>query len=275
MDFSNNAFRTRPPCTLSDDNMSHTKLVQACRFDWAAGPEDTAASTPLVPAPAPVRASFTTPNSNTRTNRLTPCRGRLYHQLTCSHRIRTDLVDDCGPNCVEPQGVVCQVPFYCKECVEKESTGIWKTREATHNALYPPMEQMTPEVYNTWYDERRRLEADLQRDRQVYEFKLKANTRPTNICSALEMSQEEADIASELDSLSLLMASNESTNNYSQPQRHRFSLPNDASEQLHWGLNSLALDRGSCGVEYSSAQRAQQSRTMNEEELWKQAREHD
>ncbi|KAF2641916.1 hypothetical protein P280DRAFT_449238 [Massarina eburnea CBS 473.64] len=274
MDFSNNVFQTRSSPTISSDTMSHAKLVQACRFGWAAGTDDgTSASTPA-PAPSLVCPPLTASLEDTRARRLTPCRGRLYHQLTCSHRIRTDLVEDCGPNCLEPHGLISQIPFYCNECVENECANIWNAREANHNALYPSMGQMTREQYNMWYDERRQLEKELAKDRTTYELQLRANTRSTNVSSALEMSKEQADFANELDSLSLsLMTSNEDTGNYEQAQhRHRISLPNDASEQLHWGLNSLALDRGSCGVEYSGTQSVQPLRTMTKEEIWKQAR---
>ena len=254
-----------PPSTPSDDTMSHAKLVQACRFGWAAGPDTT-----NIPAPAPVvHAPLTTSHIDTRAKRLTPCRGRLYHQLTCSHRIRTDLPEDCGPNCLEPYSVIVPVPFYCHECVEKESASTWKAREANHNANHPEISRMTPTEYSTWYSEHSRLQTEHARDRKAYEIQLRASTRPSNISSALEMSKEEAEFASELDSLSIsLMNSREGTSNYVQTQqhRHRFNLPNDASEQLHWGLNSLALDRGSCGIEYSGGQSVQRIRTMREDE---------
>ncbi|KAF1954745.1 hypothetical protein CC80DRAFT_493523 [Byssothecium circinans] len=272
MDFSNNALQMTQSSTLSEDTMSHAKLVQACRFGWAAGPDST--STPS-PAPAPVRAPLTSSYFDTRVKRLTSCRGRLYHQLTCSHRIRTDLPENCGPNCLEPHGMIAPIAFYCHECVEDENAKIWNACEANLNAHYPRIAEMTQDEYSAWYAERNQLEAELARDRKTYELQLRANTRPSNVSSALEMSGEELEFANKLDSLSLsLMSSDEGTSNYVQTQqhRHRISLPNDASEQLHWSLNSLALDRGSCGVEYSGAQPVQPVRTMTEEELWNRAR---
>ena len=279
MDFSNDAFR--PPqsiSTLSDDTMDHAKLVMACRFGWS----NTGLQAPLATQLAPLQAAFTTTSSNDiRTKRFTPCRGRLYHQLSCSHRIRTDVVEDCGFNCLDPLTNASNVPFYCHECVELEAGKIWSQREAQHNSTYPPMDQMTTGQYEQWYNEHRQLEAQYSRDRKIYELELQAKTRPSNLCSAIEASKEEMDFAAELDSLSLAMIpSNDSIIN--QPQTHahhahRVSLPNDASEQLHWGLNALALDRGSCGVEYSATQTANgvptMMRRMDEEELWRKPRE--
>jgi hypothetical protein len=198
-----------------------------------------------------------------------PCRGRLYHQLTCSHRIRTDYVDDCGSNCLEPFGTASKHTFYCQECVNNEATKIKESREAEHNAMYPPIDRMTQEQYERWYEERRQLEAQLVQDCKAYQSEMKMKTRPSNICSALEVSKEEMDFASELEMLSLLMSSTDSTTHRTQPQhRHRVNLPYDASEQLHWGLNSLAIDRGSCGVEYAVSQPAENIRAISKEELW-------
>ena len=135
------------------------------------------------------------------------------------------------------------------------------------------MDQMTKAQYESWYDERCQLEAHFTRDRKIYQTEMRMKTRPSNVCSALEMSKEEMDFAAELDSLSLMMASTDSKTDHTPNQhRHRVSLPNDASEQLHWGLNSLAIDRGSCGVEYTTGQPVQNMRTMSEEELWQRAR---
>ncbi|KAF2247045.1 hypothetical protein BU26DRAFT_340562 [Trematosphaeria pertusa] len=278
MDFSNSAFRIpRSAPTLSNDTMSHTQMVQACRFGWAAGPNSNGTSTPPAPPSAPPRTPATTSTDDTRSRRLIPCRGRLYHQLTCSHRIRTDLVEDCGANCLEPFGAASNTSFYCQECVEKECAKIWEVREARLNALYPPIDQMTKDQYETWYEERRQLEAQFEQEHKRFAVGLKASSRPSNICSALEASREEMDFASELDSLSLsLMSSNDSTSTQIQPTRHRVSLPNDASEQLHWSLNSLAIDRGSCGVEYSASSRTNgvpAMRSMTEDELWRKPRE--
>lgn len=272
MNFSHDAFRTtRPAPTLSNDTMSHAHMVQACRFGWSASPNTTnqppSASTA---AAAPVHHRPTTTLEETRARRLSPCRGRLYHQLACSHRIRTDLVEDCGPNCLEPFGSASSIPFFCRECVDKEAATIWENREAEHNALYPPIEQMTKDQYETWYDEHRRLEARFTQDRRAYEVQVKTNTRPSNICYALELSKEEADFAAEMDALSLSLMSNDSTTGVINPQpRPRVSLPCDAAEQLHWDLNSLTIDRGSCGVEYTAGQPGQPIATRTEEQLWK------
>jgi hypothetical protein len=182
MDFSNNAFRTGPPTTFSDDTMSHATLVQACRFGWAAGPRSGAPGVNLTAtaaqAPVLMRVPLTTDN---RAKRLTPCRGRLYHQLTCSHRIRTDYVDDCGTNCLEPFGTASGPPFYCQECVDNEATKIREVREAEHNAMYPPMDQMTKEQYESWYDERCQLEAQFTRDRKMYPSEMRMKTRPSQV----------------------------------------------------------------------------------------------
>jgi hypothetical protein len=274
MDFTNDVFRQQPTTTYSDDTMGHTQMVQACRFGWAAGPPNGAngATLPAPPAqaPAPMPAPLTTSNDH-RAKRLTPCRGRLYHQLTCSHRIRTDYVDDCGSNCLEPFGAAREPAFYCQECVDVEANKIRESREAEHNAAYPLMHQMTKAQYEQWYDERCQLDAQFARDLKMYQAEIKMKTRPSNVCSAVEMSKEDTEFAAELDSLSLMMSSTDSLTGNPPPQhRHRVSLPNDASEQLHWGLESLAIDRGSCGVEYNTP--AQNPRSLSEEELWRRAR---
>jgi hypothetical protein len=274
MDFSNNAFRMSAPVPkVSDDTMSHTNLVMACRWGWTSTPDpnDSSARTPRSLSKPASSSTF----NNVRAKRFAPCQGRLYHQLLCSHRVRTDLVEDCGANCVEPFGNSSDPAFICIECVQAESIKIWEERKAQHNASYPAMEDMTKEQYDQFYLEHRQLEAEYARDRELYEMELKTQTRPSNICSVQEVSKEEMDFATELDSLSLsLMASNGSTANTSSFEQHardRVSLPTDASEQLHWNLNTLALERGSCGVEYSVASSPNGTPAMrrtSEEELW-------
>jgi hypothetical protein len=282
MDFSNNAFRTPAPSSkVSNDTISHTNLVMACRWGWTSTPEPnaTGAQTPLSASTAPRITTASTFN-NVRTKRFAPCQGRLYHQLLCSHRIRTDLVEDCGSNCVEPFGDAVAAGFICNECVHAEASTIWEARKDAHNAQYPPMEQMTKEQYDQWYVEHRQLEAEFARDRRLYEMELRATMRPSNICSALEASREEAEFANELNSLSLsLMASNSATTEHtqSQPQgRTRTSLPSDASEQLHWNLNSLALDRGACGMEYSATSpetKTPVAQRLDADDLWRRPRD--
>jgi hypothetical protein len=287
MDFSNSAFRapTLMP-QVSDDTMAHTNLVMSCRWGWTSTPPNgTNGQTPQVTSTKAGQSASTSPFNNVRSKRFAPCQGRLYHQLLCSHRIRTDLVDDCGPNCVEPYGNISGLAFICNECVQDEAIRIWEERKAQHNASYPPMEQMTKEQYDQFYLEHRQLEAEYARDRKIYETDLKAKTRPSNICSAQEASKEEREFATELDTLSLsLMASNDSASSHTdlqQQARSRVSLPTDASEQLHWGLsssidlNTLALDRGSCGVEFSATRppdAGSATRHISEEDLWRKPR---
>ncbi|KAF1914751.1 hypothetical protein BDU57DRAFT_519921 [Ampelomyces quisqualis] len=281
MDFSGNAFKSPKLLPqVSDVTMSHANLVMACRWGWTSRTTDpdganaqTSRATPTVqPASAP---SF----NNVRSKRFAPCQGRLYHQLLCSHRIRTDLVEDCGANCVDPFASVSSSAFYCNECVQAEAVKIWEERKAQHYASYPPMEQMTKEHYDQFYREHRQLETEYARDRKVYEMELKAKTQPSNVCSALEGSKEENEFATELESLSLsLKASNDDTVNLGrlQPQaRNRVNLPNDASEQLHWDLNTLALERGSCGVEYSATQTPNGEpvlQRVSDEQIWRKPR---
>ncbi len=138
---------------------------------------------------------------------------------------------------------------------------------------------MSKEQYDQYYEDRRQLEAEFAREHKVYEMELKTRMRPSNICSALEASKEDAEFAAELDSLSLaLMASNSSANEQAQlqiPSRGRLSLPNDASEQLHWNLNTLALDRGSCGIEYltpPSTTRISPVHQLDKDQLWNKPR---
>ena len=250
----------------------------ACRWGWTSTPDPNSnAQTPSPTSLAPQTAAAST--SNVRAKRFAPCQGRLYHQLLCSHRVRTDLVENCGVNCVEPFGDVVDSAFVCNECIEAEAVKIWEERKAQHNATYPPIDQMTKEQYDQYYEEHRHLETEFARDHKIYEMGLKAKTRPSNICSAMEASKDEMDFAAEIDSLSLsMMASNTSTADYQPQNRSRMSLPNDASEQLHWDLNTLALERGACGIEYSAAQPANgipTMRPMTDDELWRKPRGRD
>lgn len=260
--------------------MSHANLVMACQWGWTRSSDpNTAAAHTNFPTSSPSQTAPHSPFNNVRTKRFSPCQGRLYHQLLCSHRVRTDLVEDCGANCVEPLGMATAPAFLCNECMQAEAAKIWDEREAQHNASYPPIDQMTREQYDQWYQEHRQLEDEFARDHKIYEMELRAKTRPSNICSAIEASKEEMEFAAELDSLSLsLMAPNTSTSHENQPQlqaRSRMSLPNDSSEQLHWDLNTLALDRGSCGIEYSASQSNNcdpTTRQLDAEELWRKPR---
>jgi hypothetical protein len=275
MDLPDVAFRIAPSTSkVSDDTMSHANLVMACRWGWtsAPDPDELRAPKPHMTSSQPVSTTFF---NNVRSKRFAPCQGRLYHQLLCSHRIRTDLVEDCGVNCVEPFGNSSGSAFVCNECVQAEAIKIWEERKAQHNASYPAMEQMTKEQYDQFYLEHRQLEAEYARDRKFYEMELKAKTRPSNICSVQEVSKEEMDFATELDTLSLsLLASNNGATHHSplqQQGRDRVSLPTDAAEQLHWDLNTLALERGSCGVEYSVSHSPNGTPAMRrnpEEDLW-------
>lgn len=273
MDFSNTVFRAPPK--VSEDTMSHANLVMACQWGWTSTPDSGHVQPTTITAP---QHASTTLFNNIRSKRFAPCQGRLYHQLLCSHRIRTDLVEDCGNNCVEPFGNPIGPAFVCNECIQKEAIDIWEQRKAQHSASYPPIDQMSKEQYDLFFEERRALEAAFAREHKLYVTELKANLRPSNVCSAQEASKEEAEFAAELDSLSLAMMN--SSDGAAQPHlaqgRGRLSLPSDASEQLHWTLNSLAIDRGSCGIEYSSPQSANGMpavRRLNEEELWKKPRE--
>ncbi|KAF2120094.1 hypothetical protein BDV96DRAFT_485721 [Lophiotrema nucula] len=281
MDFSNSAFRSPAHSScLSHDTMDHAKLVMACRFGWAAGPglDNHAAPVPLASHPEPARAPKTSHAPNPTTLRFVPCRGRLYHQLTCSHRIRTDIVEDCGSNCLEPFNNASRVPFYCHECVHQQAGQIWLERENQHNAMYPSIDQMSKAQYDRWYDEHRQLEAQFTKDRAIYEHELIASSRHSNACSASEASQEEVSFAAELDALTIAMESPNTSAIYarSHPARiNRFNLPCDPSEQLHWDLNSLTLDRGSCGLEYSAHQpssRVSKTTTLLDEDTWHKPR---
>lgn len=273
MDFSNDAFRAHPK--VSEDTMSHANLVMACQWGWSSTPESEHAPPANNSAP---QYTASTPFNNVRSKRFAPCQGRLYHQLLCSHRIRTDLVEDCGSNCVEPFGASIGIAFVCNECLQKEAIDIWEQRKAQHGASYSSLDQMSKEQYDLFFEERRGLEVEFAREHKLYELEVKANMRPSNICSAQEASKEESDFVAELDSLSLaMMASGDAAaQSHLMLSRGRSSLPSDASEQLHWTLNSLALDRGACGIEYSTSRPSSgvpALRQMNDEELWKKPRE--
>jgi hypothetical protein len=276
MDFSTNIFH--PPSmepTISTDTIDHAKMVMACRFGWTASPclHDEAGSGTLLTQPTTLQTSFSNTSNGPKSNRFTPCRGRLYHQLTCSHRIRTDIVDECGPNCLDPLIATSNTPFFCHECIETEACRIWNEREAQLNSTFPDLALMTKEQYEHWYAEYHQLESQHTKDRTTYELDLVGKTRPSNVCSAIEMSKEEMEFAAELDSLSLSMIStNHNTGVPPQARSNRISLPGDMSEQLHWGLNSLDLGRGSCGIEYANIQPTNGSlntgQQMHRDELW-------
>jgi hypothetical protein len=274
MDFSNSAFRAPPK--VSEDTMSHANLVMACRWGWTSTPDSNGLQ-PSGPDSAAPQSSSSGSFNNVRSKRFAPCQGRLYHQLLCSHRIRTDLVEDCGANCVEPFGDITGAAFICNECVQSEALDIWEQRKTQHSALYPPISQMSKEQYDQFFLERQQLEAETARDRKLYEMELTTRMRPSNICSALEASKEEQEFATELDSLSLaMMGSSNGGGVTTAHHRNRSTLPSDSSEQLHWGLNSLALERGSCGVEYSASRPDSNEpalRRLNEDELWRKPRE--
>ena len=277
MDISNNAFQSAAPAlTLSSDTMDHAKLVMACRFGWNPQPLDSV--TPQQPSQATSMPSSKSNirSNNTRNLRFVSCRGRLYHQLSCSHRIRTDMVEDCGENCLEPLTATPGTAFYCDICVSEQGQKIWVEREAQHNAQYPPVHQMTKDQYDQWYIEHRRLEAEFERDRDIYEMELRASTRSSNTCLQLELTQDEMDFTSELDSLSIAMSSGEASTSHNQSRNNRISLPTDSSEQLHWSLNTLSLDRGSCAVEYTGNNQTQvqsPGTAMNKDELWARPRD--
>ncbi|KAJ4373328.1 hypothetical protein N0V83_003622 [Neocucurbitaria cava] len=183
----------------------------------------------------------------------------------------------CGTNCVEPFGNAVDSAFICNECIQAEATKIWEERKAQHNASYPHIDQMTKEQYDQYYEERRQLEAEFAHDHKIYEMQLREKMQPSNICSAIEASKEEMDFAAEIDSLSLsMMASNASITDHQPQTRGRMNLPSDASEQLHWDLNTLALERGSCGIEYTATQPNNGIATMcrlDEDELWRKPRD--
>lgn len=251
MDFTNPAFQApKRSSSLSNDTIDHGNLVMSCRFGWSASSEGTQSNTP---SPY-VAATLPNPPISSTNKRFLNCHGRLYHQLICGHRIRTDIVDPCGSNCVEPFEGKEDTPFYCQECFDSEASRIWAQREAQHNALYPPRSEMTKEQFSVWADEHRQLEWNFRDERDKYVLQMKATLRPSNVCSVNEMSDADREFASQLDSLVLSMCtSNSSIDSQPASLDHRRSLPTDASEQLHWHLNSLALEeRGSCGVEYAS-----------------------
>ena len=282
MDFSNDVFRSRATAGLSNDTMNHGNMVMACRFGWTAGPVDgtQTAVAPAATQPEPARVAPATSSQTTWAKRSAPCRGRLYHQLMCSHKVRTDFVVPCGTNCLEPLESASDPPFYCHQCVEDEANRFWTEYEAQHNATYPPRDQMTAEQSSMWYHEHRQLEAQFEKDKRMYQLEQQSKSRPANTCSALEASEDEVRLSNEIDSLSLAMASSNTPTGpaFSQSRPTRISLPNDASEQLHWGLNSLSIDRGACGVEYaggnpSTSSTSAQRRLLEQEELWGRSRQ--
>ncbi|KAF2259925.1 hypothetical protein CC78DRAFT_585439 [Lojkania enalia] len=276
MDFSSSVFQPSTKPALSNDTMDHAKMIMACRFGWSAGPDSGGLQ--LTSLPAPTLATLAATSHDSKSRRFTPCRGRLYHQLLCSHRIRTDVVEDCGPNCLDPQDTISNLPFYCHACVEQQAHRIRQEREDQHNASYPPLEKMTQEQYAQWYEEHRQLEAQYLKDHRSYELGLRTTTRPSNPWSPAQTRREELEFAAKMESLSLaMMPSHNSTIDKSAIRTIRYSLPSDASEQLHWGLNSLSLDRSTCGIEYSmrhSSNNIPTLRGLSEDELWRRPRNH-
>lgn len=280
MDLTNSAFRNSAPASkVSSDVMSHTNMVMACRFGWSSALDSSSAGAQTPNASISTKPTYSF--NSARTKRFEACQGRLYHQLLCSHRIRTDLVEDCGANCVEPYGDKIDAAFICNECIQSEISRVWESQEKQHNALYPPMAQMTKQQYDSWYAEHRQLETTFSRNHRIYINELQSQMRPSHICSKIEASKEEMEFATELNSLSLLpMTSNDESSEHECYQLHnrsRTSLPSDASEQLHWNLSTLDLDRGVCSVEYSTSQ-AKPSisavQGINPSVLWTKPRDH-
>jgi hypothetical protein len=280
MDFSNKAFQApKNPWTNSVEGTAHTTSLLDCQFSWTAGPH-SGSSMPSTSHRTQV-PTFQANKSHTPSNtqRFKNCRGRLYHQLTCSHRIRTDIVEPCGPNCLDPNPS-CQttsnLPFYCHVCIENQASDVWSAQRTQYYQQYPSPDQMTGPQFDQWYEGLRQLELRFQQDRQAHELKLRAGSRPSNVTSVLEATEEEMDVTAEIESLCLDIGSANEGNGSGYQPKHRgqhVSLPTDAEEQLHWQLNALALDRGSCSVDYSqSSSTSSQARMMSEEELWKKPR---
>jgi hypothetical protein len=223
--------------------MEHSPLVSACRFSW--GHSDSAGTHNHTPEHSPVARARSVKVFDSHSPRFSACRGRLYHMLECGHRVQTDLVEDCGRNCLDPQTPVSEVPFYCHTCLEKEAAKMWSSCESELQSAYPPLERMTKDVFDSYYDNRRRVEGQFARERHGYERDIASRSRPTIACDPLGASKGEEHIAAVMEQLSLSMVASKNTI-CPPPIAHnkRVNLPTDASERLHFDLNALNLDCG-------------------------------
>ncbi|OCK76419.1 hypothetical protein K432DRAFT_385455 [Lepidopterella palustris CBS 459.81] len=188
--------------------------------------------------------------------RFKVCHGTLYHQLVCGHRIRTDLVEDCGLNCLDGGH---RTQFYCQACIDIYLQKIWHNVEEAHNATYPPLDRMSPKLYGQWYSEHRQLEAKHSVDRDAYQARMKRESRPSVEFIGIDWSEDDSEMASEIDSLGISSEPFSEKRLCQSSNRHqtRSQLPGDDSERLHWALGQLDFARGSCGPQFSTAQQPQ------------------
>lgn len=173
-----------------------------------------------------------------RQRRFKGCNLTLYHRLECGHRIRTNLVEDCKPNCLEP---LAGQPFFCLDCINIESDKVWKETQAQHDTAYPPISQMTAEQYNQWYDEHRQLQAIHSTNLATYTAKLRAECIETERCGGPDLTPEDLELAAGFGTLGLSAQSSSHELSALSAQQQR-ALPGDTAEQLHWAFGQL-----SCG----------------------------
>ncbi|KAF2197541.1 hypothetical protein GQ43DRAFT_444168 [Delitschia confertaspora ATCC 74209] len=250
--------------------MDHANALLSVRFGWTAGPANSTENQPnsngneALPSTPPL---FPASSDFLKNKRFAACQNTLYHQLECGHRIRTDLVEDCGANCIEATN---HTPFFCETCLETEYRRIWIQIQSQHNAQYPPLETMVKGQYDQWYAEFRQLELQYETDRASHVISMKRQTRPSNRCMDAEPSMEELAIAQEIEALSLAMglqSAHEPETTTSHLVNHT-SLPSDSAEQLHWALGQLDLGRGSCGAEIPQTNGTQASPVIDENTQW-------
>jgi hypothetical protein len=152
--------------------------------------------------------------------------------------VRTNLVEDCKSNCLEP---FAGPAFYCQDCINVEAEDVWKESQANHNAAYPPINQMSPEQYNQWYDEHRSLQAAHSTKLATYTANLRAQCIETERCGGPDLTPEDLELAASLNTLGLSAQSSSQELSAISAQQQR-TLPGDTTEQLHWAFGQL-----SCG----------------------------
>lgn len=237
------AFGSRKLVTpnISTDTIGHSDKVMDCRFGFGPRPESGEQAMGNQPFTNP---KFNLPNFVAPPNkkRFQNCAGRLYHQLICSHRIRTDIVEECGTNCVEPfQGRI-GLPFYCQECLDQQYQASREELEIGVRSMYREYEDISWEEYEVWFNAKAASLEQFEQSWQAYLRGVRSETRPSHIASAQETEPEETDLAASFGSITLDRELPVVDSRHSMSLKgKRVSLPTDPPEQLHFNLELLSI----------------------------------
>ncbi|KAF2274690.1 uncharacterized protein EI97DRAFT_343814, partial [Westerdykella ornata] len=227
---------------VSTDTIGHSDDVMDCRFGFGPLPETgehTTGNQPFINPKFNLPSFVATPNKK----RFHNCAGRLYHQLSCSHRIRTDIVEECGTNCVEPFQGRMGLPFCCQECLDQQYKASREQLETGVRSMYSGYEEISWEEYEAWFNAKEASLEDFERSWQAYVRGVRSETRPSHVASARESEPEDLDLAGSLGCISLERET--PTVAYCPPSMslngQRVSLATDPPEQLRFNLELLSL----------------------------------